>query len=116
MKREFVMTEWFDLSWKDLSLGDGELRSLQGELLREPAIGAVMQGTGGFRKMRSGIDGHGKSGGIRVVYLDIPTHETLYLMLVYPKNEKDNLTPAERNELKAIAANIKQNLRTQKRR
>jgi hypothetical protein len=108
------MTEWFDSSWKDLSFDDDELRSLQEELLREPMIGAVMQGTGGFRKMRFGVAGRGKSGGIRVIYLDLPSYETLYLMLAYPKNEKDNLTPAECNELRSISMDIKQNLRVRR--
>ena len=111
MKREFVMTEWFDASWEDQSLSDEHLRSLQGELLRDPVCGNVMRGTGGFRKMRFALPGHGKSGGLRIIYLDIPDFETLYLMLAYPKSEKDTLSPAERNELKQIATNIKNNLR-----
>ena len=110
MKREFVMTEWFDASWKEQSLSDESLRSLQEELIRDPACGEVMRGTGGFRKMRFAMPGRGKSGGLRVVYLDMPSFETLYLVLAYPKSEKDNLTDAERNELKQIAANTKKNL------
>jgi len=111
MKREFVMTEGFDSSWKDMRLSDGELRELQTELLREPTKGSVMQGCGGFRKIRSAPEGHGKSGGVRVIYLDVPEYEVLYLTLAYPKSEKDSLTEAEKNELKEIAKNIKQNLR-----
>ena len=110
MKREFVLTEWFEASWKDLSLNDTTLRELQDELLRNPLTGSVIQGTGGFRKMRFALEGRGKSGGIRVIYLDIPDFAMLYLMLAYPKSEKDNLAPAERNELKQISDSIKQNL------
>jgi hypothetical protein len=110
MIREFVLTEWFDASWKDLRLSDEMLRELQTQLLRDPLTGSVMQGTGGFRKMRFAFEGRGKSGSIRVVYLDIPEFATLYLMLAYPKSEKDGLTPSERNELKQISDNIKQNL------
>ena len=116
MKREFVMTEWFDFTWEDQGLSDDSLRLLQDELLRNPACGDVMRGTGGFRKMRFALPSRGKSGGLRVVYLDIPSFETLYLMLAYPKSEKDDLTDAERNELKQIAANIKNNLRERRRR
>ncbi len=111
MRREFVMTEWFDSSWKEQRLSDEHLRSLQGELLRNPDSGDVIRETGGFRKMRYAIPGGGKSGGMRVIYLDVPEYHTLYLMLAYPKSEKDNLSPAERNELKQIAANIKNNFR-----
>jgi len=111
MKREFVMTEWFDSSWKGMRLSDGELRELQTELLRDPASGRVMQGCGGFRKIRMAPSGQGKSGGVRVIYLDIPEHEVVYLMLAYPKSEKDSLTEAEKREMKEIAKNIKQNLK-----
>lgn len=115
MKREFVLTESFEASWKEQRLSDESIRSLQDELLRDPAVGDVMRGTGGFRKMRFAFPGRGKSGSLRVIYLDVPEFSTLYLMLAYPKNEKDNLSPAERNELKQIAGNIKQNLREHKR-
>ena len=115
MKREFVMTEWFDASWKEQNLSDEYLRSLQGELLRDPECGDVIRGTGGFRKMRFALPGGGKSGGLRVIYLDITDCETLYLMYAYPKSVKDTLSDAECNELKQIAANIKRNLRERSR-
>ncbi|MDR0468987.1 MAG: type II toxin-antitoxin system RelE/ParE family toxin [Peptococcaceae bacterium] len=115
MKREFVMTEWFDTSWKEQDLTDESLRLVQNELLINPARGDTISGTGGFRKMRFALPGRGKSGGLRIIYLDIPNYETLYLMLAYPKNERDDLTDAERNELKQIAASIKKNLQERSR-
>lgn len=45
-----------------------------------------------------------KGGSIRVVYVDLEIREKLYLIAAYPKNEKDNLTKAERNELKSLVA------------
>ena len=48
MKREFVMTEWFDASWKDEALSDEDLRLLQIELLENPTAGKVIRGTGRF--------------------------------------------------------------------
>ena len=116
MKRVFVMTEWFDASWRDEGLSDEDLRSLQVDLLRNPAVGDVMQGTGGFRKMRFALPGRGKSSGLRIVYLDIPIFETLYLMLAYPKSAKDSLSAAERTELRQISVSVKKNLREQSRR
>ena len=116
MKHEFVMTEWFDTSWDEQNLTDEHLRMLQTELLRNPKSGDVIRGTGGFRKKRYPLPGRGKSGGIRVIYLDIHEYETLYLVLAYPKNIKDTLSSAEANELKKIAVNIKKNLQKQKRR
>ena len=108
--RKFVMTELFDISWKEAKLKDDDLRQLQAELLRNPKSGDAMQGTGGFRKVRYAPEYRGKSGGLRVVYLDIPEFEVLYLMLAFPKNKKATLSKAECNELKKISSNIKRSL------
>jgi hypothetical protein len=116
MKREFVMTEWFDASWEKQNLIDEDLRMLQGELLRNPKSGEVIRGTGGFRKMRYALPGRGKSGGLRIIFLDVQEYKILYLMLAYPKNEKEALSMAECIELKKIAASIKRNLHEQNRR
>ena len=109
------MTELFDSSWKDQRLTDEDLFLLQDELLRNTKCGDVMRGTGGFRKMHYALEGRGKSGSLRIIYLDIPEFEALYLMLTYQKNEKDSLCGSERNELKRIAYNIKKNLKEHKR-
>jgi len=104
------MTELFDSSWKEHKLTDDNLRQLQANLLRNPKAGDVLQGTGGFRKVRYAPERHGKSGGLRVAYLDIPEFETLYLMLAFPKSKKSNLSNAECNELRKISLSIKKNL------
>lgn len=52
MKRIFVELPLFHSRWKDLGLNDDDFRRLQDELLADPKVGAVMQGTGGIRKMR----------------------------------------------------------------
>jgi len=111
MKREFIMTKNFDSSWEDEGLSDDELLLLQIELMQKPTIGSVIRGTGGFRKARFALPGRGKSSGIRVIYLDIPTREIMYLMLAYPKSVKDTLSAADCAELKRIAESIKKNLR-----
>lgn len=81
---------------------DADLRRLQEELLADPQIERVMQGTGGVRKMRFAFENRGKSGSVRVIYVDFEIREKLYLLTAYPKSEKDNLTKAERNELKKL--------------
>ena len=77
----------------------------------DPRCGAVMPGTGGVRKVRVAASGRGKSGGARVIYLfggeDMPT----FLLAVFAKNEKDNLTQAERNGLKKSTSALLQNYR-----
>ena len=50
---------------------------------------------GGLRKVRIGREGGGKSGGYRTLYVFGGTHVPLFLLTVFAKNEKDNLTKAE---------------------
>ena len=102
MTRIFVELPFFRSDWKSLGLTDTDLRRLQEELLANPQVGRIMQGTGGVRKMRFAFESRGKSGSVRVIYVDFEIREKLYLLTAYPKNEKDNLTKAERNELKKL--------------
>ena len=104
MTRVFVELPSFRNTWRSLGLTDGDLRRLQEELLTNPQLGNVIQGTGGVRKMRFALENRGKSGSMRIIYVDFVIHEKLYLLTAYPKSEKDNLTKAERNELKKLVA------------
>lgn len=72
----------------------------------DPECGEVMQGTGGFRKVRVGRQGIGKRGGARVVYILRNEGFPIFLITAYPKNQKDNLTKAERNALAKRADEI----------
>ena len=102
MTRVFVELPSFRNAWRSLGLTDVDLRKLQEELLADPQHGNVMQGTGCVRKMRFALENRGKSGSVRVIYVDFVIYEKLYLLTAYPKSEKDNLTKAERNELKKL--------------
>jgi hypothetical protein len=73
---------------------------------RNPECGDLMSGTGGFRKVRVPRQGMGKSGGARVVYIWRNDKFPVFLISVFPKNEKANLTKAERNTLKKRADEI----------
>ena len=71
----------------------------------DPHCGVVIPGSGGVRKVRVGLAGRGKRGGARVIYLfggdDVP----VFLLAAFAKNEKSDLTAAERNTLaKSVAA------------
>ena len=68
-----------------------------------PECGDLIQGTGGFRKVRVGRSGMGKRGGARVVYILRNENFPIFLIAAYPKNEKENLTKAERNQLAKMA-------------
>lgn len=111
MTRMFVELPLFRTKWKSLGLDDKDLKRLQEELLSDPKVGSVMQGTGGLRKMRFAFEHRGKSGSIRVIYIDFEVYEKIYLLTAYPKNEKDNLSKAERNELRELVKVLENQLK-----
>ncbi len=111
MTRSFIELPMFQTKWKSLGLNDNDLRRLQEEILLDPKVGAVMQGTGGVRKMRFAFEHRGKSGSIRVIYIDFEVYEKIYLITAYPKSEKDNLTMSERNELRRLIGILEEQLK-----
>ena len=71
-----------------------------------------MQGTGGLRKLRFALDNRGKSGSARVCYVDFIIQETVFLITAYPKNEKENLSKAERNTIHKLIEALEHTLRS----
>lgn len=107
MTRLFVMLSLFERQWEKLGLTDDDLRRLQEQLLQNPKAGDVIQGTGGLRKIRFAFEHRGKSGSSRVAYVDFTVDKEIYLLAVYAKNEKENLSKAERNDIKKLIENLK---------
>ena len=108
MKRVFVHTEPFVKCWKAMGLGDDDLKKLEQILLQNPKLGDVIEGTGGARKLRIKInDSQGKSGGGRVIYVDIFEKEKLYFLFAYPKNVQENLMSEQKKAIKRIIDEIK---------
>jgi len=68
-------------------------------LAAHPKSGELMEGTGGVRKLRWGRGAQGKSGGVRVIYYVQSNVMPLYLITLFAKNERANISKAERNEL-----------------
>jgi hypothetical protein len=69
----------------------------------EPTCGDLIPGTGGLRKVRVGRGGSGKRGGARVVYYFYDADHPILLLALYAKNEKGDLTAAEKKEFAAFA-------------
>ena len=111
MKRSFIELPIFKSRWESLDLNEEDLLRLQIELLADPKVGNVMQGTGGVRKMRFAFEHRGKSGGVRVIYVDFEVYEKIYLLTAYTKNEKENLTKKERSEIKQLIEVLEQQLK-----
>lgn len=80
-------------------LSEDESRDLIDYLADHPQAGDIMAGTGGVRKLRWHRGGQGKSGGVRVIYYYHDDHMPLYLLTIFAKGDKSNLTKSERNEL-----------------
>ena len=87
-------------------LGDEEQRELENILLENRRKGAVIEGLAGIRKLRIKPEGRGKSGGGRVIYLDFPEKEKLYLLFAYPKNVQEDLSSEQRRILRRMAEAI----------
>jgi len=107
MTREFIMLPEFDKQWKAIGFDDNDLKALQEELTINPEKGEMMRGTGGLRKIRVAFEGRGKSGSARACYVDFAVYEKIYMISAYTKNDKDNLTKEERNEIKRLIEVLK---------
>ena len=107
MTRKFIYTEPFRRCWKAMGLRDDDLLVLEAALLKDPKLGDVIEGTGGARKMRIQLEGRGKSGGARVIYLDIFEHGNLYLLFAYPKNVQEDLTPDQKKVIRKMIEAIR---------
>ena len=67
-----------------------------------PEAGEIIPETGGVRKIRWALAGRGKRGGARVIYYWHNERLPLFLLAAYGKNEKANLSKAERNSMKRL--------------
>jgi hypothetical protein len=110
MTRSFVITVPFERHWKSMGLADEELRQLEIEILRDPKQNPVIPNTGRLRKMRFAFEGRGKSGSVRVLYVDFEDIKQIYLIGAFSKSEKENLTRAEQILMKKIVDAIEQTL------
>jgi hypothetical protein len=72
-----------------------------------PEIHPVVAGTGGVRKARWGRQGRGKRGGVRVIYFYRSAADVVYFLDIYAKAAKEDLTPADKQQLKELVNRLK---------
>jgi hypothetical protein len=89
-----------------LNLSDAERLAIVTWIASNPSAGDVIEGTGGARKVRFAGKGKGKSGGYRVITFYTGPDIPVFLLNVFAKNEKTDLTPKERRVLKAILTKL----------
>lgn len=94
MKRVFVRTALFDRKAKQAGVDENSVREFELELMRQNmTMGTHI--TSNIWKVRWTRPGTGKSGGVRIFYFDYPQLEYCFLLTLFSKNEKDNLSPKE---------------------
>lgn len=108
--RGFIESPRFYKRWIALGFSEEDLLELQLVLISDPKIGPVMRGTGRLRKMRYAFEDRGKSGSVRVLYVDFEEHERIFLLNVFAKDEKENLTRDERNKVKKALSKLETEL------
>lgn len=102
---EFIETATFTRLLTNL-LTDDEYAGLQNVLMEKPERGDIIKGGGGIRKLRHALPGRGKSGGVRVIYYWLRDDGQIYMLLIYPKSRKDNLTDRETALLRELVKEL----------
>jgi len=101
-----VETAAFLSDARSLALLDAERLAIVTWIAANPAAGEVIEGTGGARKVRFAGKGKGKSGGYRVITFFTGTDLPVFLLNIFAKNEKTDLSPKERRVLKSVLAEM----------
>jgi hypothetical protein len=83
-----------------------ELATAELEIALAPTVWPVIRGTGGARKARAARGGRGKSGGARIIYFVVSQRGVVYLIDIYAKSEKEDLTDAERREIRKLVVTL----------
>ena len=90
-----------------------ERAAIVDRLAADPTCGVIIPGSGGIRKVRFGFVARGKSGGARIIYLFSGESLPVFVLAVFAKNEKANLSAAERNALGKVVVDMIESYRRQ---
>lgn len=101
-----VHTKAFEAAAKECGLSESEIETLESMLAITPDAGDAIQGSGGCRKVRLSGRGKGKSGGYRVITFYTGPAIPVYLLYVYSKGRRGNLSDAQVNAMKVAAKTI----------
>lgn len=95
-----IETRAFASDAKSAGLSEDEITSIKLMVSRNPSLGEAIPGTGGARKSRFGAGGKGKRGGCRVIFFFAGDDVPVFLLSVFQKGERVDLSQAERNQLR----------------
>lgn len=106
----FIELRAFSKRWDDLGLTDKEMSLLQALIMIDPTSSPIIEGTGGLRKMRCGRGNKGKSDGFRVCYVYYEEFKIVLMVIIYAKNEQDNIPDAQKPAIRKIIERIHREL------
>lgn len=87
---------------KKLGASDADIAVMENGIAADPKVGDVIPGSGGMRKVRFGYAGTGDRGGGRTIYYVLLDADSIYLLVAYPKVDKEDLTAKELKLFKTL--------------
>jgi hypothetical protein len=100
---EFIETSGFS-KIRENYFDDSQFNMLQLYLMDRPDAGNIIKGSGGIRKLRWGLQGQGKRGGVRVIYYWITKDNQILFLTAYAKSKASDLS---QNAIKAMREIVK---------
>jgi hypothetical protein len=91
--------------YRDSYFSDEQFADLQKHLLKNPQAGVVVPGSGGVRKLRWQRPGMGRRGGLRVIYYLQDEKDRIWLLTVYGKSARENITAKDLRQLREVVDN-----------
>jgi hypothetical protein len=106
-----VETPNFLADCKAAGVSDGEKKAIVDYIAANPQAGDLIVGTGGARRLRFAKQGGGKSGGWRTIHYFAGDDVPVFLLMLYGKSVRENISPAERNRLQVVLDNLAESYR-----
>lgn len=106
IEMEVFTTKAYERAIRKVTTADVR-KDMESAIAADPTVAPVIPGTGGIRKLRWAGSGRGKRGGIRTVYFYHAGPEAVYLLTVYAKAAREDLTPADKKAWARLVAAIK---------
>jgi hypothetical protein len=101
---QFIQSRRFTIRLDNLAgqCAEGVLSQIENELLKKPELGAIVPGTEGLRKARAADQtrNKGKRSGFRYMYFYVERDAQIFLLLLYNKDEQDDLTTEQKKWLR----------------
>ena len=91
---------------KKLGASDADIVAMENMIAADSTVGDVIPGSGGMRKVRFSYGDKGDRGGGRTIYYVVLDADTTYLLVAYPKVDKDDLTAKELKLFKALVKEL----------